>query len=129
MGADILVVDDDEILGTILVRVLQRQGHQVFHATGLESAQRLARERSPQLALVDLCLRDADGREVARRLREMVGELPCILMTAYPLRLRDHPELNRDFVRVLFKPLDLIELRNAIADALEPSAPRMMKVS
>jgi hypothetical protein len=35
-------------------------------------------------------------------------------MTAYPLRLREHPELAADFARVLTKPLDLAELRRAV---------------
>ena len=43
-------------------------------------------------------------------------------MTAYPLRLREHPELSEHFRRVLTKPLNLQELRQAVDAALTEGA-------
>src|SRR5262249_43492292 len=50
--------------------------------------------------------------------RGQVPNLPLILMTAYPLSLRDQPERTEGFDRVLTKPLNLQELRHAVDAAL-----------
>ena len=77
-----------------------------------------AREQTPSLGLVDLRLPDGDGVELAQQLQRQVGRFPLILMTAYPLRLRDQPELAKGFAHVLTKPLNLDELRQAIETSL-----------
>jgi membrane fusion protein, heavy metal efflux system len=123
MSATILLVDDDEVLSQVLTRVLSRQGYRVVQGTSVATAVQLAREHRPQLALLDLRLPDGDGVELADRLEREVGPMPLILMTAYPLRLRDHPELARHFRRVLTKPLNLEELRQTIDSALNPTEP------
>jgi cobalt-zinc-cadmium efflux system membrane fusion protein len=119
--ATILLVDDDAVLSQVLRRVLSRQGYTVVEASSAADALDLARQRRPQLGILDLCLPDGDGVELARRLEQEVGRIPLILMTAYPLRLRDQPELAQGFAHVLTKPLNLDELRQAVERALAPS--------
>src|SRR5262249_46626410 len=104
--------------GQILTRVLSQQGYRVERATEAAQALRLVRDHPPQLGLLDLCLPDQDGTELARKLRGQVPNLPLILMTAYPLSLRDQPERADGFARVLTKPLNLQELRHAVDAAL-----------
>jgi CheY-like chemotaxis protein/multidrug efflux pump subunit AcrA (membrane-fusion protein) len=133
-AATILLVDDDETLGRVLNRVLSQQGHTVVEAGNVARALEAAREAKPQLGLLDLRLPDGDGVELARKLTEQGNRFPLILMTAYPLRLRDQPELARQFARVLTKPLNLQELRQAIDGALAlattptppPAVPEML---
>jgi cobalt-zinc-cadmium efflux system membrane fusion protein len=120
--ATILIVDDDDVLGQILTRVLSQQGYRVERATDAAQALQAAREHPPQLALLDLCLPDQDGVELAKKLRNQTANLPLILMTAYPLSLRDHPEKVVGFARVLTKPLNLQELRQAVEAALNGSS-------
>jgi len=115
MATPILVVDDDEVLGRILTRVLHGDGYEVLQAATAEQALHLARQYQPHLALVDLCMPDTDGVELTRLLREQVPRLDVILMTAFPLRLREYAGLGHDFVRVLVKPLDLAVLRQAVS--------------
>jgi two-component system response regulator PilR (NtrC family) len=124
MSQRILVVDDDEVLGQVLKRVLIRQGYLVDYAAGVAEALELARdlESAPQLALLDLCLPDGDGGELAVKLQAHWPDLPLILITAYPLRLRAAPGLSERFTAVLTKPLSLSVLRQAIQTALEPPA-------
>jgi CheY-like chemotaxis protein len=118
MNRPILVVDDDEVLRRILSRILAQQGHTVLPAADAAQAVRLARERRPCLALLDLCLPDRGGLELARQLRDADPGLTLVLMTAYPLRLCEHPELADDFAHVWTKPLDLVELRQAVEGVL-----------
>jgi CheY-like chemotaxis protein len=59
-----------------------------------------------------------DGVELARQLRKEHPGIHLILMTAYPLRLRDQPSLALEFDQVLTKPLGLAELRRAVDSTL-----------
>ncbi|HMC89033.1 MAG TPA: response regulator [Gemmataceae bacterium] len=118
MSETILVVDDDEVLGQILSRVLAQQGFTVRRAITAAQALQVATQWPPRLALLDLCLPDGDGVELARQLQAANGDLVLLLMTAYPLRLRDDSAGAALFERVLTKPLNLQELRQAVAAAL-----------
>jgi DNA-binding NtrC family response regulator len=115
--ASILVVEDDDVLAGVVRRILAGQGYQVRLAANAAEARMLARQESPQLALFDLCLPDGDGVSLGDEFSRHDPELPMILMTAYPLRLA---ERARGFARVLIKPLDLGELRSAVAGILNP---------
>ena len=72
-AATILLVDDDEVLSQVLRRVLTREGYTVVQAGNVAEALRAARSNNPQLALLDLCLPDGDGMELARQLGEQVA--------------------------------------------------------
>ncbi len=118
MSVKILVVDDDEVLGLVLRRVLRQQGYTVFHAATVAQAIELNQRHRPQLGLLDLCLPDGDGMQLADALRAEHPGLPLVLMTAYPVRLRDNLEGAERFVRVLTKPLNVSELRQTIEASL-----------
>ena len=120
MPASILIVDDDEVVAGVLKRVLTRLGHTVWQSNSAAQTLQLARLHNPQLALLDLCLPDGDGLEVGRGLRALDPEMNLILITAYPMRIREHPDLARDFAAVLIKPLDLPELRAIVESCLAP---------
>src|SRR6478672_158360 len=77
----ILVVEDDGRLAATLQRVLEAEGHEVELAVdGLEGL-RLARERPPDLAVLDVMLPGLDGIGVCRRLRA-TAQFPILLLTA-----------------------------------------------
>jgi two-component system response regulator MprA len=82
MGAPwILVVEDDRRLAATLARVLTAEGHQVdVTGDGLDALRR-ARERPPDLAILDVMLPGLDGITVCRRLRA-TASFPILLLTA-----------------------------------------------
>jgi signal transduction histidine kinase/ligand-binding sensor domain-containing protein/ActR/RegA family two-component response regulator len=81
----VLLVEDDAIVAEVVVRLLERQGHQVRHAAnGLEALAELA-QASCDVMLLDLDLPGVDGFQVAQLVRqhEKPGEhLPIIAITA-----------------------------------------------
>jgi two-component system response regulator MprA len=77
----ILVVEDDARLAATLERVLAAEGHQVDVAgDGLEALRR-ARQRPPDLAILDVMLPGLDGIGVCRRLRA-TAHFPILMLTA-----------------------------------------------
>jgi cobalt-zinc-cadmium efflux system membrane fusion protein len=113
----VLVVDDDEVLLQVFSRVLARAGYDVLPAGTVAEALQKA-ESAPDLGLLDLALPDGNGVDLAHSLHTLTPRLPLVLMTAYPPRLAEHPELGQEFVRVLTKPVNLAELHQVLQDIL-----------
>ena len=114
MAQTILVVDDDVVLGQVLSRVLGREGHATLIANDQSRALELAEQHRPRIGLIDLCLPDGDGVSLAEQLRREHPDMVLLLMTAYPLRVQDNPEISRLFGGLLIKPLNLAQLRETI---------------
>lgn len=94
----ILVVDDDPSVTSVLKRGLAYEGFAVDTAASGEDALALARERPPDLVILDIMMPGLDGLEVLRRLRAADPQLPVLLLTA-----RDAPA---DQVRGLMEGAD-----------------------
>lgn len=80
-GSRVLVVEDDARLAATLERVLVAEGHEVEVAGDGLDAVRRARNRTPDLAVLDVMLPGADGITVCRRLRE-TAQFPILMLTA-----------------------------------------------
>lgn len=83
-GPLLLIADDDEDILELLGLRLELAGYEVVRARHGDEALRLALERLPSLALLDVMMPGLDGYEVARRLRgdERTSAMPIILLTA-----------------------------------------------
>ena len=79
-----LVVDDEADLVELIGMNLERHGHDVISAGNGHDALKLARERRPDLILLDLMMPGLDGIEVAKRLRadDATRGLPIVMLTA-----------------------------------------------
>jgi CheY-like chemotaxis protein len=113
-GLDILIAEDNLDGAESLARILEAEGHAVRVVYDGGAAVAAALVRPPDVALLDIGLPRLDGWEVARRLRQGLGQRPCLIIavTAYGQdadRLRSR-EAGIDFH--LTKPLDANELVN-----------------
>src|SRR3989442_68748 len=77
----ILVVDDDPLVATTIQRELQPEGYEVEVALGGAGAFDQARDRRPDLVVLDGMMPGIDGLEVCRQLRAD-GDLPILFLTA-----------------------------------------------
>ena len=68
-GLHVLVVDDNVDAAMGLARLLSRRGYEISLAHDGPAALQVARERSPNVVLLDIGLPGMDGYEVAKRLR------------------------------------------------------------
>ena len=78
---NILVVDDDPEIVSLLKRGLVYEGYTVETASnGLEALTRV-REREPDMVILDVMMPGIDGTEVSKRLRA-AGNVPILMLTA-----------------------------------------------
>ncbi len=78
----LLVVDDDPRIAVVVRRGLTYEGYDVAVASSGEQALDLARDRPPDLVVLDVMLPGIDGLEVCRRLRSADADLPVLMLTA-----------------------------------------------
>jgi DNA-binding response OmpR family regulator len=80
----VLAADDDEDILELVAFRLERSGYTVLKARDGEEALQVARERLPDLAVLDVMMPKLDGFEVTRRIRSdgATKGMPIILLTA-----------------------------------------------
>src|SRR4030043_293090 len=77
----ILVVDDDPDILSFVKRGLAYEGYTVDTAASGAEALTKARDREPDLVILDIMMPGINGIEVAKRLREG-GDVPILMLTA-----------------------------------------------
>jgi DNA-binding response OmpR family regulator len=80
----VLVADDDEDILSLVAFRLERAGYDVVTANHGEEALRLARERKPDVAVLDVMMPKLSGYDVTREMRAdtETRRIPIILLTA-----------------------------------------------
>jgi two-component system OmpR family response regulator len=78
----VLLIEDDKMVGAAVELALKDAAYAVDWVTDGETAINVAENEEYEVALLDLGLPLADGREVLRRFRSRGRKLPVIIMTA-----------------------------------------------
>jgi two-component system alkaline phosphatase synthesis response regulator PhoP len=125
----ILVVDDERKIADIARDYLRHAGFAVLTAASGEDALTLARERRPDLIVLDLRLPRMDGIEVARTLRHE-SSVPIIMLTARveePDRLLGLEVGADDYITKPFSPRELVARVRAVLrrSATAPAGDRL----
>ncbi|MEO7128013.1 MAG: response regulator transcription factor [Rhodoferax sp.] len=120
MSSQLLMIEDDTRLASMVQEYLGQSGFVVSHAgDGLGGLTRL-QELAPDLVILDLMLPDIDGLEVCRRIRSLPGEaaqVPVLMLTAKgdPMDRIIGLELGADdYLPKPFEPRELLARVRAI---------------
>lgn len=92
----VLIIDDEPQMIELLTDIVQTQGYRVLQAhTGWEGI-RLAREKHPDIIIVDLLMPEINGFDVVRELRkdERTREVSIVIFTAKELTEEERKQLN-----------------------------------
>ena len=105
----ILVVEDNERNLKLVRDVLLFAGYDVISAQSGEQGVALARERVPDLVLMDLQLPAMDGTEALRILRAdpLTREIPVVAVTAFAMKDDRERALDAGFDSYLEKPINV----------------------
>ena len=126
-----LVVDDDPNVLRVMKRGLVYAGYGVDEADSGETALASARDRPPDLVILDVMLPGLDGLEVCRRLRAASPQLPILLLTArdrVPDRVAGLDAGADDYLVKPFSYAELLARLRALARRGEPERPCLLSV-
>jgi CheY-like chemotaxis protein len=117
----ILVVDDHVDSCDLMRTMLELDGHEVVTTTSGQEALRLLRDRTFDVALLDLGVPEVDGYALARFVRSTLGaEAPLLVALTGHARAADHEASRRAGFDVhLPKPVDRTLVRSVIARSRE----------
>ena len=80
---NILLIDDEEKLRSLLKRIITLEGFTVHEADNLRSASKILEKEQPDLILCDVKLPDGSGVDFIKTIKPKYPSTEIILLTAY----------------------------------------------
>ena len=117
-GSKVLIAEDEAIIRLDLKEMLEEEGFDVVgEASDGEAAVRLARERSPDLVIMDIKMPGMDGLTAAEHIVSE-GIAAVLILTAFSQRDLVHRAAEAGAIGYLVKPFQKSDLVPAIEIAL-----------
>ena len=79
----ILIIDDEIKIRTLLARILELEGFEIYQAEDLKTGLNKIKTLTPEVILCDVKLPDGNGVEFAKEVKEKFPLIEIILLTAY----------------------------------------------
>jgi CheY-like chemotaxis protein len=114
---DVLVIDDDPGVRSVIRRFLERSGHVCREAADGNLGLALLRGRAAELVIVDMLMPEKEGAETIREIRSHWPGIPVIAMSGGgAISADDCLRIARALgaERAIRKPFDLKDLQTAI---------------
>ena len=123
-GAQILVVEDNEMNMKLLRDVLYATGYRTLEATTGAEAVELASANVPDLVLMDIQLPDFDGVQALHRLRadQRTAAIPVLAVTAQAMQGDRQQFLAAGFDGYVSKPVNVRELIGTVREHCDARA-------
>jgi len=117
----VLIIEDEEHIRTVLQYNLKLDGFEVYLAADGPAGLELAREKRPDLILLDWMMPEMDGLKVLSELRqdERTENIPVFMLTAKGMMGDVGRALYEGADDYITKPFDPIELGKIIKEKLE----------
>lgn len=115
----VLVADDEADIREITRSILVKEGYEVILAKDGNEALTLARDKKPDLAILDFLMPGLNGIEVCQAMKKdpATAMIPVIICTAYPNQKEQG--LGAGAVDFMSKEMDSIDLMTRVKSALK----------
>ena len=112
----ILIVEDNEKNMKLVRDILRHKGHVTLEAVTGEEGVRLARERRPDLVLMDIQLPDIDGIAALRRIRadHSLDAIPVLAVSASVMPDEQQMIVASGFDAFITKPINLKQFLDTV---------------
>ncbi len=117
----LLIVDDEANVLYSLEKGLQSESLTIVTAGNAKKGIELVQTERPDAVVLDVRLPDMSGLVAYERIREIDPRLPVILITAYAATETAIEAMKKGAFEYLLKPVDLTQLRDVVAKAIEVS--------
>ena len=121
---NVLICDDDADAREVATAWLKSEGYDVCAVSGYEELRHLLVSLEPDAIVLDICMPEYDGFQVAESLRMLGERAPIIFLTAYDSReRRENAEYVTHVSGYLKKPYDPQALLKTIEAAIRNRPP------
>lgn len=122
----VLLVDDNELVLQVTSQLLRQLGLVVYSAASIDAAKVLLHKQGEQLtlALIDCCLVQDDGLDLARfiRAQEQLDHIAIVVMSAFGQDKVAEKMRTLGLTHFLAKPITEQNLRLSVSRVLDPKA-------
>ena len=120
----ILVAEDDALVRSVVMRILNNGGYRVTATETGDEACRVAASEAFDLVLLDMIMPGMACREVVQRLRALRPGLPILLSSGYAAGENITALLREEKLSFLSKPYHPDQVLRAVRDVLDAPRPR-----
>jgi len=114
---EIMVVDDEPIVGERLTATLTKDGHALEAYTDPAEAIRVAKEKRFDIVICDIRMGEISGLQVMESVLAASPGTKFLILTGYATLELARESLTKGAFDFIAKPVKLGEIRKAIADA------------
>lgn len=117
----ILLIEDNQELGSLIKEHLERQGNHVTHQSdGVAALENFRRNPGNyDLVISDQAVPSLSGRQVAQEILTLTPEIPILLMTGYSEAISEADAKSLGIKEFILKPFSLSELDAIIARCVD----------
>lgn len=119
MVMDILILDDEPIVGKRLQPALERDGHRVEVFVDPQKAVRRLGEKTFDIVVTDIRMDELDGIQVLESVAARSPETKVIMITGYATLELARESLTKGAFEFIAKPFRLGEIRGTILKAAQ----------
>ena len=116
----ILVIEDNELNMKLVRSLLKMENYSILEATDAETGIKLAREKNPDLVLMDIQLPGMDGL-TATKILKSEGEIMIIALTSHAMEGDDKKVKEAGCDGYITKPIDTRSFLQTVSDYLNGS--------
>ncbi len=116
---DILILDDEPIVGERLKPALEKEGHRVEIFINPHRAMERVSEKTFDIVVTDIRMDDIDGIEILERVRAVSERTKVVMITGYATIEVARESLAKGAFDFIAKPFKLGEIRAVIQKAVE----------
>ena len=116
---NVLVVDDDQDVLSMLERLLQKLEYIPFVAYNGEEALRIIDTNKIDVVVSDLVMPEMDGMELLKRVKSRKSDIPFVMITGHPTIETAVEAIKKGAYDYLTKPFQVEEVQIKIDRALE----------
>ncbi len=115
----ILIVDDDELIVSVVMRAFERDGYQVRSRTNALDLEEKVASFSPDVVLLDIGLSGRSGLEAMADLRKRFSETHVVILTADDTAETAINAMKLGAVDYVTKPFEMEKLKIVIGSIME----------
>ena len=117
--AKILVIDDENVIGAFMSRVIGQMGHSVAYAETIKAGMEAVKEDNFDIVFLDVQLPDGNGLHQLPLLREIPSVPEVIIITGFANSKGAEEALRSDAWDYLQKPVSVEEITRSVQRALQ----------
>ena len=115
---NILVVDDQKVIGDLFEFTLGYSGHAITVVDNAANAIDRLKDQSFDIAFLDIVMPQVDGVETFKRIKEVNPNLPIVMMSGYSVEERRTLAKDLGAIACLKKPFEMDDVKKIIQVAL-----------